>query len=361
MIRILYVDDNALDRELVRRALEGEDKFHLTEAKCQAEFEARLAGGGYDLVLSDFHILGFDGLQVLDAVRASGANIPVVIVTGTGSEETAVEAMRRGAADYVVKTAKHIQRLPQTILRCLEKQRLQAERDRAQAELGNSHELLRALAARLQAVREEERTGIARELHDELGQALTSLKMELSWMDKRIPNASAASLAEIQQKIAEMKQTIDATIQTVRKLCAELRPGVLDNLGLLPAIRWQAEEFQRRTGIACDCELPEEPTEPGPDRATAIFRIFQETLTNVARHARASRVRVRLSRSRSDLLLEIADNGKGIEQRHLTGKHSLGLVGMRERALVFGGEVQITGRPGNGTTLKVRMPIASDT
>jgi PAS domain S-box-containing protein len=228
-----------------------------------------------------------------------------------------------------------------------------SERKRAEARLRESREQLRNLAARLQSVREEERAHIAREIHDELGQSLTGLKMDLAWLASRLPEDQPW----LREKPQDMRRLIDATIQTVRKIATELRPGILDDLGLTAAIEWQAQEFQARTGIACEfiSRLEEFPLER--DRSTAIFRIFQETLTNVARHAQATRVSVSLRAHNGSLVLEVRDNGKGVTAEELADPQSLGLLGMRERALLFGGEVSISGQPGAGTTVTAQIPL----
>lgn len=235
-----------------------------------------------------------------------------------------------------------------------------AERKRAEEQLKNSREHLRNLAAHLQSVREEERTRIAREIHDELGQTLTGLKMDLSWLGSKLSEDGGDVLrALLLEKINAMSKLINATIQEVRKIATELRPGVLDDLGLTAAIEWQAQEFQTRTGLQCMVTLPPEDVTLDQERSTAIFRIFQEILTNVARHANATTVNSRLTADAGHLILEVSDNGQGITESEISGSKSLGLLGMRERALLLGGEVHIRGIQGKGTTVMVRLPLPS--
>jgi signal transduction histidine kinase len=226
------------------------------------------------------------------------------------------------------------------------------ERMRAEQQLQNSFAQLRALAARLQSVREEERTRVAREIHDELGQALTSIKLDL---------ASVMHDLEAHQKpqpsrVESALEAIDQTIQSMRRIATELRPAVLDALGLVAAIEWAAEEFGSRTGTKCRLELPADEIAIDHEAATALFRIFQETLTNVARHAGATEVDVRLVQENGSLLLEVRDNGRGIAEQQLSSSASLGIVGMRERALLLGGKLTISGQPGTGTTVTVTIP-----
>jgi len=220
----------------------------------------------------------------------------------------------------------------------------------------NSREQLRRLSAHLQSAREEERTRIAREIHDELGQALTGLKMDLSWIGKKLqkPNDNPEL---IKQKISTMNSLIDSTITSVRKIASELRPGVLDYLGLPAAIEWQAQEFQNRTGTSCIIEQIPADMEIPDNISTAIFRIFQETLTNITRHAEASEVRILLSQTDEEISLVVKDNGKGIVKDQIENYKSFGLLGMEERTRLFNGNFKIfASNP--GTTVSVSIPLS---
>ena len=226
------------------------------------------------------------------------------------------------------------------------------ERKRAQEKLMGSQEELRNLAAHLQSLREAERTNIAREIHDELGQALTALKMDISWLKGKLPKDQA-----LLEKTKSMSNLMDMTIKTVKRISTELRPGLLDDLGLVAAIEWQAEEFENRTGIRCKLRVvPEDPI-VDPDRSTAIFRILQETLTNVSRHAQATRVTVSLKEKDAAVELKVRDNGKGITEEQISDPQSFGLMGIRERVHSCSGVVKIRGVPGKGTTVTVSIPI----
>jgi PAS domain S-box-containing protein len=228
------------------------------------------------------------------------------------------------------------------------------ERRQAAQELARSRLQLRHLAARLEDVREQDRKVIAREIHDELGQALTALRMDLSWLIDRVPTNARALKAKARTMVGVVDQTIDA----VRRLATKLRPAVLDDLGLVAAIEWQAGEVAVRTGIHCTLDLPPE-VRLDEGRATAVFRIFQEALTNVARHAGASSVRVDL-RSRSDeLVLEVTDDGRGITPEELFDQRSLGLLGMRERAKAAGGRLDVFAAAEQGTAVVLRIPFAA--
>ena len=230
------------------------------------------------------------------------------------------------------------------------------ESKQAEDQIRSSEDQMRSLSARLQDIREEERTLMAREIHDELGQELTGLKMDLSWLIRRLSKNQKSLIS----KTESMLKLVDSTIQTVRRISSELRPGVLDDLGLIAAIEWQAQDFENRTGITCDFSSSVEEIDLDRDRSTAVFRIFEETLTNVFRHAKATRVKISLEESVDSLILRIDDNGKGIKESEVSHPESLGLLGMRERVLVFGGEVEISGIPKKGTTVTVTIPIKKE-
>jgi PAS domain S-box-containing protein len=233
------------------------------------------------------------------------------------------------------------------------------ERKEAEEALSRSEGQLRALAARLLRAREEEAIRIARELHDQLGRCLTTLKLDLGWIEHGLTGGAAgeSALATLLEKAQRMSQALDETVHTVRRISAELRPGVLDDLGLAAAIEWQARDFQARSGVACIVRVPDEDLQLSREQATALFRIFQESLTNVARHAQARKVWVHLGEEAGAVVLEVEDDGVGISLAQLAEHRSLGLLGMRERAEAFGGEVELAGAPGQGTTVVVRMPV----
>ena len=226
------------------------------------------------------------------------------------------------------------------------------ERRQAEDEIRESRTQLRALADYLQRVREDERTAIAREIHDELGQALTGIKMDLVWASARLSKTQK----ELRRKFSSSVKLVDSTIKTVRKISSELRPAVLDDLGLAAAIEWQAREFQDRTGVPCRIALPVEPPPINQARSTALFRMLQECLMNIIRHADARQVSITLRVEAGELLLTVEDDGKGISADKLNDPSSLGLLGMRERASALGGEVTITGMPRKGTKVIVRLP-----
>jgi len=228
------------------------------------------------------------------------------------------------------------------------------ERKRGEELLLLRTEQLRALAERLQWVREEDRKQVARDLHDQIGQILTAIKMDMSWIGRHLPQSEGELLA----RLKESTQMIDDGVKTVRAICSGLRPGVLDDLGLAAAIEWQAGDFASRNDVLCEVSVPPVDLHLDGDRATATFRIFQECLTNVIRHAGAKHVRVTLSQEDEIIVLVVEDDGTGFSVPDLSNSlGSLGLQGMKERAQFCGGNVQISSSPGNGTSVTVRVPV----
>jgi signal transduction histidine kinase len=352
-IHILMLEDNPTDSELAGHTLRrGGVKFTATRVETEEDFIRELEKNPPDLILSDYALPGFDGYAALDIAKKRAPNIPFIFVTGTMGEEVAIETLKSGATDYVLKH--RLARLVPSVHRALREATERDERRRAQEQLRESHEQLRALSVYLQHVREEERTRIAREVHDELGQALTSCKLDLSLLANKLPG----SLAPLKERAKALSAHIDATIHTVRRIATELRPGILDHLGLIAALEWQANEFQTRTGIKCDVRTDLHEPVLTPDLATTFFRIFQETLTNIIRHAGATHVMVHLKEVGGRIILEVKDNGRGISPEEISNTRSMGLLGMKERAALLGGTFRITPAPGGkGTLASVSIPL----
>ncbi len=233
-----------------------------------------------------------------------------------------------------------------------ELRRLHHEQQRAEAQLRESRDRLRELSSALQTIREEEKTRIARELHDELGQMLTALKMDTAAIENELSHPQDA----LRKRTGAMKQLIDTTVASVRRISADLRPVMLDNLGLVPTLEWLAKEFSRRSGIHVDLDIAEEHLGINGDAATAIFRIAQEALTNVSRHSGADWVSMELQRRSGNVVLRISDNGKGFTDADKRKSRSFGLLGMYERAYVLGGELKVGMPPEGGTRIEAVIP-----
>jgi len=353
-IHILLLEDDPTHAELARRALvDAGINFFITRVETRAEFEGKLNDPIPDIILSDYSLPTFDGLEALRFVQNAALDIPFIFVTGTMGEEVAIETLKSGATDYVLKD--HLARLGASVHRALSEAIERRERHNAEKKLLQSNEQLRALTAHLQQVREQECIRIARQVHDELGQALTGLKLDLSWLVGEVVKTNEA----LGKKVQALAERIDATIQTVRQISTDLRPGVLDNLGLVAAIEWQGQDFQLRTGVRCNTTIMIEEAMWGADFSTTYFRIFQETLTNIIRHAHATQVEVVLAVDAGRLVLIVRDNGTGITDEAIASVKSIGLVGIRERAELLGGAAVFSGGPGLGTIVTVSIPLTS--
>lgn len=283
-------------------------------------------------------VMGFETVRR----RKDGSDVNVAIT---------LSAVRDAAGQVISSSAIYRditerKRMEAQLLRSLHDQR------EAEVEVRESRDRLRELSAALQTIREEEKTRIARELHDELGQALTALKMDTAAIESELDHAQAA----LRKRTADMKQLIDTTVTSVRRISADLRPVMLDNLGLVPTLEWLTREFSKRTGIEVELNIPDENLGASGDAATAIFRIVQESLTNVARHAQASKVTIDVTHRGGNVALRIADDGKGMEDADKRKTRSFGLLGMRERAFVLGGELKVSSTPGKGTVVEALIP-----
>ena len=236
-----------------------------------------------------------------------------------------------------------------------------SERKKAEDEIRQSRERLRALSAHLQFVREQERIKIAREVHDDLGQVLSALRMELSLLNQNVLESSEnAPRQQIVQELSTMSNLVDDTIRSVRRIITELRPEVLDHLDLASALEWQIQEFRARTGMKTSFQSTVNNSPLNQEGVTALFRILQETLTNVSRHAQATSLQVKLIDNEDSIILEVKDNGRGITEEETRKTGSFGLLGMRERVLLLGGTLKITGSPGKGTTVRVEIPLSEN-
>jgi len=356
---VLAVDDDPRNLTALQGLL-GDMPLQVVTAKSGEEALRCLLKQDFAVILLDARMPGMDGFEAARLIRERerSRHTPIIFLTGAYEDTPSMtRGYEAGAVDYIVKPLRP-EVLKSKISVFVDLYRKNAalieevnERTVAERHLKTSQESLRALAAHLHSVREEEWTRIAREFHDHLAQALTSLKMDLSWITARLPEEEGA----LRERAQSMSDLIDATIGSVQQLVSRLRPDVLEQLGLSAAISWQADEFQRRSGIRCHAAVPDD-LEIDQDRALALFRIFQELLTNVARHARATRVGVTVRSELGRVVLAIEDNGCGIEAGVADSPKSLGLMGVRERVLPFGGRVEVQGTRGRGTLVRVTVP-----
>lgn len=479
-LRILLLEDNLSDAELiVQEVLNAGFSFIEKRVDTREKFISEIKKFTPDIILADYYLPQFSALEALEILKQHRADIPVILITGSQSEEVAVECMRQGAEDYILKQS--LTRLVSAIRKTLEKRAMQREKEQAEAALRKSehkfrllfehnpipmfvydvetllfldvndaatthygysreeftrmwitdlwalddlqllqagrlknkaqlnimgewlhqrkngevrnvqviaqqlevnnprtalliaeditertqaaqklkysYEQLRALSAHLQSVREEERSRMAFEIHDELGQILTAIRMDLSWLHDKFSLIKTPLRRTLMSHADSMTKLIDSTIQTVRRISTELRPRILDDLGLVAATEWQAHEFEARTNIQCKFHTDVEELKLDRERSTAVFRILQESLTNILRHAKASIVTIELHVSPDELTLEVVDNGKGIEPDKSKTTQSFGLLGMQERALLLGGNVTIKRASKKGTIVNLELPL----
>ncbi|HYD94496.1 MAG TPA: histidine kinase [Noviherbaspirillum sp.] len=351
-LHLLHVEDNADDADLLRAELEAAGlELRYTRVETAAAIQEALATGRCDAVVTDFNLPSFDAYGVLGLLRESGRDIPLIVVSGFIGEMEAVALMKAGANDYVMKD--NLARLAPAIMREIEEAALREQRRQAQRDLEESQRQLQELSAFLQQVREEERTRIARELHDELGQALTALRIDLNWLDEKLP----ARDQKISDKLAAMAALLNRTVDAIRRISEDLRPGMLDDLGLAAAIEHHAAKFAEQTGIRCDLAMNRDHFDLDDQAATALFRVLQESLTNVARHSGATEVTIRLQELDNEILLIVKDNGCGLPEPCPGRKKTYGLLGMNERMKLLGGMLDISSNPGNGTRVEASIPV----
>ena len=358
---ILVVDDDSKTLLALQELLQSASQ-KVVLARSGEEALRCVLKEDFAVILLDARMPGVDGFETARLIRERDRSrlTPIIFLTGAyEGVQSVVRGYEAGGVDYIVKPLvpeilrSKIAVFVELYIKSAVLTREIAERKRAEEHLRKSGESLRALAAHLQSVREEEWTRIAREIHDELGQSLTGLKMDLTWVANRLPGDQRALV----QKTKSMFGLIDDTIQSVRKIASRLRPEVLDQLGLTAAIHWHAGDFRKRTGIRCKLSLPSDVPALDRERSTAAFRIFQELLTNVARHANATRIDIAMQMESGGLVLTVEDNGKGIAESVIHDPKSLGLLGMRERVLPFGGSIEIAGAPNKGTKVRVSIPL----
>jgi signal transduction histidine kinase len=356
---ILVVDDDDANRLALEETLKPMGVRAVMAASGE-EALRRVLEDEFAAILMDVRMPGIDGFTTAQMIRERNRsrNTPIIFMTSAVEDLTAMfRSYRAGAVDYMVKPiVPEVLRSKLSVFVGLHDMNRMlsaelAERTLTEQRLRASEENLRALAAHLQSVREEERIHIAREIHDELGQALTGLKFDINALAKSCSQGGE----EVPERTVALGKAIDRIINSVRRISSGLRPEVLDEIGLGAAIEWQAREFSRRTGIRCLVEIDAGWIDPDKERSTALFRILQELLTNVARHANATRVSVHASDGEV-LRLKVEDNGRGIEPRKFENPRSLGFMGLRERTLALGGTIEVQGEPGKGTTVAVAIP-----
>lgn len=353
-LRILHLEDNPDDAELIQSALEADDlACTITRVESRAEFIPALTQETFDLVMADFSLPGFDGLTALKLVRQISTDVPFILVSGTVGEERAIESLKSGATDYVLK--ERLSRLAPAVRRAMAEVEHQAERRRAEAAREEYNRKLEVLSRRLVETQETERRHIARELHDEIGQTLTVAQLNLQAV------LHQPGLDAVKVRLKESLNAVERVLEQVHDISLNLRPSMLDDLGLEPALRWYTNRQAGLVGLRAEFSAHPMAQRLDPQIETECFRIAQEALTNVTRHAKAKTVTVELSQLDGRLQLRVRDDGVGFEvntnREKATHGASLGLLSMEERAALAGGGLEIKSQPGQGTEIKAWFPI----
>ena len=357
-MKILIAEDDPVSRAVLAGVLR-KNGYAVTEASHGGEAWLVLQQpDAPHLVILDWMMPEMDGAEVVRRVRSEPSERPpyIIMLTAKGTKADLIAGLNIGANDYLAKPFDPGELLARLAVgqRLVEMQDALAVNNE---QLRRTQADLHVLAARLQAVREEERASLARELHDCFGQHLTSLQIDLMWVDRHLQAAKAPELAAVCDRLVAMVPLVERLTEQTQAICTALRPSVLFELGLVAAIEWHTEEMAKRSDLICSLSLPPEDIELDEAFALALFRIVQEALTNVVRHARATQVNVRLHAAGDTLELDIEDNGLGYAPQAISGAHALGLLGIRERVDVFGGTVEFGSAPGCGAAVRVRMPV----
>jgi signal transduction histidine kinase len=351
-LRVLHIEDSELDHELTLAHLRrGGIKPEALRVDTEADYLKAL-DEDWDVIVSDYNLPGFSGLVALDLLKAQGLDIPFVLVSGEIGEDTAVEAMRNGASDYLLKN--NLARLVPALLHAIEAAETRRARERADRELGVSKQRLHELAQHLQTSIEMERAAIAREIHDDVGGSLTALKFDLAWMARHSQEPG------VQARVNSALETVSLAIEASQRIMHNLRPAILEQ-GLVAALQWMTGRFERRTGVTCVLRTPQSAL-PALQHLPAgvplvAYRVAQEALTNITKHAHATRVEIDLALAGGVLSLEVSDNGRGLSQEDLAKARSFGIRGLHERARTVDGWVDLSSGPA-GTTLILSVPLA---
>lgn len=346
-LRLLHLEDSELDHQLtVMHLHRGGVEPQIARVDNEADFK-RLLGERWDAVLSDYNLPGYSGLAALELVRAHDPLMPFILVSGEIGEDTAVAAMRNGAADYLLKS--NLARLVPALLQAVDASENRRARRQADAELARSRTQLSELAQHLQTSVEMERAAIAREIHDDVGGSLTAVRFDLAWIERNGGNPQVIERAR--QAMESVKHAIEAS----QRIMHNLRPAILEQ-GLVAALQWMTQRFERRTSITTVFRTSHDQLQLPAGVPLVAYRAAQEALTNISKHAGATRCEVDLTVAAGVLSLEITDDGRGLSQQDLAKARSFGIRGLRERASTVGGWIDLTSS-GHGTTLILSVPL----
>ena len=349
-VRILHLEDSRVDHALVKFALQRSQlASEVVLVDTVDDFRRELQTAHYDIVLADYHLPGFTGMDAWDMVREMPLEIPFVILSGAIGETAAVDAMHRGVSDYLLKDSMH--RLSHVIERALEMSQTRRAKAQADAELAESRRRIAELAEHLQTSIEQERANIAREIHDDIGGALAAVKLDLAWVGRRETDP------DVLQHVSTAMEMLQHALGASQRIMMNLRPPILDQ-GLVAAVQWLASGFERRTGIRVVLRKSAETIDVPRHLQLVAYRTAQEALTNVIKHAEATAVDIDLNDREGVLTVEVSDNGRGLQGDALRKSKSFGLLGLRERAAQVGGWLDISSSSG-GTSVILSVPLPS--
>jgi signal transduction histidine kinase len=347
-VRILHLEDSRVDHALVRYALQrSQMACELTLVDTMDDLQVQLETASFDILLADYHLPGFTGLDAWALAQELRPELPFVVLSGAIGESAAVEAMHRGVSDYLLKDNMH--RLAHVIERALEISESRRAKAFADAELADSRQRLAELAEHLQASIEQERSDISREIHDDIGGALTAVKLDLAWVGRH------ATDEVMQRHIQSAMEMLQHALDASQRIMLNLRPPILDQ-GLVAAVQWLGTSFERRTGSRVVVRRSADVIEVPREVQLVAYRTAQEALTNVAKHAQASAVTIDLSDREGFLTLEVSDNGCGLDAQALRKAKSFGLLGLKERAAKVGGWLDVSSSP-RGTSVILSVPL----
>ena len=348
-LNILHLEDSELDHQLVCRALR-KDKlaFQITRVDALNDFAQQLAQQSFDVILADYRLPGFTALDAWSLLQTRPARLPFILLSGAIGEPAAVAAIQLGISDYLPKD--DLQNLARVIGSALEVFKAKAAETRAVAELAASERRLAHFAQHLQTAIENERAAIAREIHDDIGGSLAAVRMDLAWI------ARHSLTDEMREHVGTATDMLQHAIGASQRIMMNLRPAILDQ-GLYPAIQWLAESFQRRSAVKTSLVCHQPAMQCNKAIQLTAYRTAQEALTNISKYAQCSQVKIELSDAEGVLTLEVSDNGGGISDAALNNPAAFGIRGLKERAKVAGGWLDISTRPGHGTTVILTIPL----
>lgn len=351
LIRILHLEDSLIDHRLVVRALQAAGlDFSVERVETLGEFARLARGGGFDLILADYRLAGFTAIQAWEALATLSQRPAFILVSGAIGETAAVAAIQLGMSDYVLKD--DLGKLGHVVQRSMEVHRARLARETAINELAASEKRLAGFAEHLQATIEQERTAIAREIHDDIGGSLAAIKFDLSWMARH--HSDRETLAHL----ATAQDMLQHALGASQRIMMNLRPAILDQ-GLVAAIQWLASSFERRTAIRTLVRSPARPVHLDKELELTAFRTSQEALTNIGKHARCQQVTIDLTDDHHVLTLEISDDGQGLAPDALDNPKAFGIKGMRERAHAVGGWLDVSTNSQHGTSIILSVPLAT--